>query len=124
MATTVKFTSKGSDIVTALLAASAAKYVAWGTGTTTAAATDTALETESAESRVSGTQTQQTTDHANDTYQCVGEITSSSTQAITEAGVLNASTNGTLYARGTFSAINVDSGDKIEFTFKVKHDHS
>ena len=113
-------------MVTALLLASNAKYVAWGIGTTAAAATDTTLETEQAETRISGTQTQQTTDHTNDTYQVIGELTCASAgKAITEAGVLDATpSGGSLYSRATFSAINVDVGDKIEFTFKVKHDHS
>ena len=126
MATVVKMTSAGSAVVTALLAASNAKYVAWGIGTTAAAATDTTLESESAETRISGTQSTVTTDHTNDTYQDVGEVTcSGAAKAITEAGVLDATpSGGSLYTRATFSAINVDVGDKIEFTFKVKHDHS
>jgi hypothetical protein len=125
MATVVKFTSAGSAIVTALLAASNAKYVHWGTGTTAAAATDTALQTPGSEARVSGTQSQQTTDHTNDTYQVVGTLTkATSSAAITEAGVFDNTTGGNLYTRATFDAINVDVGDSIQFTFKVKHDHS
>jgi hypothetical protein len=125
MATVVKFTSAGSAIVTTLLVASDVKYVDWGTGTNEAAATDTTLQTPGTESRVAGTQSDETTDHTNDTYQVVGEITCSGAgKAITEAGVFDASTSGNLYARASFSAINVDVGDKIELTFKVKHDHS
>lgn len=125
MATVVKVTSKGSDLVTALLAASNVKYIWWGTGATAAAATDTGPQTEGAEDRAAGTQTQQQTDHANDTYQCVGTITcAGSGKAITEAGINNADDAGTNYVRATFDAINVDVGDSIQFTFKVKHDHS
>lgn len=125
MATVVKFTSAGSAIVTALLAASNVKYIHWGTGTTAAAATDTTLQTALGESRVSGTQTQQTTDHTNDTYQVVGTLTkATSSAAVTEAGLFDAASSGNLYVRATFDAINVDVGDSIQFTFKVKHDHS
>lgn len=125
MATTVKFTSKGSALVTGLLLASNIKYVWWGIGTTTAAATDTDPESEGAENRITGTQSQVTTDHANDTYQVVGELTcAGGAKAITEAGVSDADDAGDAYVRATFSAQNVDVADKIEFTFKVKHDHS
>ena len=125
MATVAKFTSAGSAIVTVLLAASSVKYVDWGTGTDAAAATDTALQTPGGESRTSGTQTQQDTDHTDDTYQVVGEITCAGAgKAITEAGLFDASSDGNLYFRSTFSAINVDVGDKVAFTIKVKHDHS
>jgi len=121
----VKFTSAGSAIVTALLKASNVKYVHWGTGTTAAAATDTTLQTALGESRVSGTQSQQKTDHDNDTYQVVGTLTkATSSAAVTEAGLFDAASSGNLYVRATFDAINVDVGDSIQFTFKVKHDHS
>lgn len=126
MTTTVKFTSAGSAYVTGLiLAADAAKYVFWGTGTTAAAATDTGPETEGAEDRTTGTLTQETTDHTDDTIQVVGEITSLSDQAITEAGVMTTAASATVcYMRATFSAVNVDTGDSIEFTCQVQHDHS
>ena len=106
----------GLDIITALLAASDNKYVAWGTDGTTAAVTDTALGTESAESRTSGTQSQQTTTTSNDTYRCVGEITATDTRAITEVGIFDASSGGNMLMHADFSAINLSSGDSIEFT--------
>lgn len=125
MATVVKFTSAGSAIVTALLKASNVKYVWWGVGTTAAAATDTGPESEGAEDRTTGSQDDVQTDHENDTYQVAGTITCAGTgKAITEAGVNDASDAGNCYVRATFSAVNVDVGDSIAFTFKVKHDHS
>lgn len=110
----------GLAAITALLAASDYKYVAWGTGTTAAAAGDTGLETESAENRTSGTQSQQTTTATKDTYRVVGTITATGSRAITEAGILSASTAGTLFRRCTFDAMNVSSGDSIAFTFNTK----
>ena len=125
MATTVGMPSTGSAIVTALLLASSVKYVGYGTDPTAYAATQTALIAAAAEARATGTQTQQTTDHTNDTYQVVGTITCATTgKAITEAGVFDAASSGNMYCRAAFSALNLDVGDSVQFTFKVKHDHS
>jgi hypothetical protein len=110
----------GLAAITGLLADSDYKYVAWGTGTTGAAAGDTGLETESAEDRTSGTQSQQTTTVANDTYRVVGTITATDTRAITEAGILSAADAGTLLRRCTFDAMNLVTGDSIAFTFNTK----
>ena len=94
-------------------------YVAWGTGAGTTAATDTTLFTETG-SRVSGTSTQQTTSTTNDSYQVVATQTAGSSLAITNAGLFDASTSGNLFAKGDFSTINLNSGDSIQFTFKVQ----
>lgn len=95
------------------------KFVAWGTGAGTAAATDTTLFTESAEARTSGTSTQQTTTSTSDAYQVVGIITATGTRAITNAGLFDASSTGNLFIKGDFSTINLSSGDSIQFTIKV-----
>ena len=74
-------------------------YIAVGTGTTTATATDTTLETEETENglaRAAGTGT-----------------------SVTESAVLNASSEGTMLCRQTFSAINVADGDTLQITWKV-----
>ena len=94
-------------------------YVAWGTGAGTTAATDTTLFTETG-SRVSGTSTQQTTSTTNDSYQVVATQTAGSSLAITNAGLFDASTSGNLFAKGDFSTINLNTGDSIQFTFKVQ----
>lgn len=94
-------------------------YIGWGTGTTTAAATQTALVTPSAEARVNGTKSRVTTTVTNDTYQVVGTLTSASTQTVSEAGLFNASTAGDMYVRGDFTGIALANGDSIAFTVKV-----
>lgn len=94
-------------------------YIGWGTGTTTAAATQTTLVTPSAEARTSGTKSRTTTTVTNDTYQVVGTITSSSSQTIAEAGLFDASTSGNMYVRGDFTGIALGNGDSIAFTIKV-----
>ena len=95
------------------------KYVAWGTGAGTTAASDTTLFTETG-SRVAGTSTQQTITVTNDTYQVVGLQTAGGTLAITNAGLFDASTVGNLFVKGDFTTINLSSGDSIQFTFRVK----
>lgn len=84
-----------------------------GVGTTAAAITDTAIETTDGESRATGTQTEA----AANEYVSVGTISYTSTKAITEHGLFNDASAGTLLDRHVFSAINVVSGDSIQFTY-------
>lgn len=98
-------------------------YIAVGTGTTAAAATDTALGTELATnglSRAQGTTSLVTTTQTNDTAQVTETFSVTGSSAVTEAGLLNASSSGTLLARQVFSAINVVSGDSLQITWKIK----
>lgn len=120
MATVV--TNAGKGIVTNRIKGSGTEpnYCAWGTGAGTAAATDTTLFTESAESRVAGTSTQQTTTTTNDTYRVVGTITATGTRGITNAGLFDASTSGNLFVKGDFTVINLVTNDSIQFTFNVQ----
>lgn len=103
--------------------ATAFDYIAVGTGTTAATATDTALETEVTNiglTRAAGTGTNVTTTVTYDTFQLVKSFSPTSSAAITESGVLNASAAGILLCRQTFSAINVTNGDTLTITWKVK----
>lgn len=100
----------------------AATYIAVGTGTNAFAAGDTALQTELATSglsRVNGTVSLVTTTTTNDTAQVTTTFTVTGTQAVTESGVLNAASTGTLLCRQVFSAINVVNGDTLQITWKV-----
>ena len=97
----------------------APQYLGWGTGTNAAAASDTGLQTPSAEARVSGTKTVQTTNVTDDTYQVVGTITSASSQTISEVILNDASTSGNTYVRGVFTGIPLGNGDSIQFTAKI-----
>lgn len=97
-------------------------YLAVGTGTTAASASDTALQTELATSglsRVNATASRVTTTVTNDTAQLLTTFTVTGTQAVTEAGILNAASSGTLLSRQVFSAINVVNGDSLQLTYKV-----
>lgn len=97
-------------------------YIAVGTGTTAATATNTTLGTETTNSgltRATGTGTNVTTTTAYDTFQLLKSFSVTGTVAVTESGVLNAASAGTLLCRQTFSAINVANGDTLQITWKV-----
>lgn len=103
-------------------APAAATYLAVGTGTNAAAAGDTTLQTEITDSglaRVNATASLVTTTTANDTAQLLTTFTVTGTKAVTEAGILNASSSGTLLSRQVFSAVNVVNGDSLQLTYKV-----
>lgn len=92
-----------------------------GTGAVAENVTDTALGTESTtilnpdSTRATGTRSQP----AANQYRSVGTLTFDGSGAITEHGILSqaATGGGTLWDRSVFSAINVASGDSIQFTY-------
>lgn len=99
-------------------------YIALGTGTTAAAATDTALEAEittNGGERAAATPSLVTTTVANDTAQLQKTFTFTGSLAITESGVLNAASTGVLLARQVFSTINVANLDSLQITWKFAH---
>ena len=98
-------------------------YIAMGTGVVAAAATDTALGTELAVSglgRANSTASRVTTTVTNDTAQLQNTFTVTGSVALTESGVLNAASVGTLLARQVFTAINVVNGDNLQVTWKFQ----
>jgi hypothetical protein len=120
------FTNAGAAVVAnrMIQAGTAPKNIGWGTGTTAAAVTDTALVTEAAPTtsggRTVGTESRVTITNTNDTYQVVGTITANSTVAITEAGLFDAVTAGNCLIRSVFSALNFVSGDSLTLTMQLK----
>lgn len=91
------------------------KYHDSGVGTTAENVADTDMETTDGESRATGSQTE----GAANVYVSVGTISYTTTKAITEHGLFNASTAGTLMDRSVFSALNVINGDSIQFTYSL-----
>jgi len=88
------------------------QYIGLGTGTTPAAAGDTALETPLA-TRVAGTVTSST-----NVWQNVATFGPGvDTGAVTEAGLFTASSSGTMFARQVFSVINKGAADSLEITW-------
>lgn len=100
-------------------------YIAVGTGTTAANASDTTLETELASSglsRASASVSRTTTDVTNDSAQLTNTFSVTGTQAVTESGVFNAASSGVLLARQVFSAVNVLNGDSLAITWTIDVD--
>ena len=93
---------------------SAMSHMAVGTGTNAAAVGDTALQTELDRNAL----TSRTDSGAVVTY--VGDwAAGDGTGAITEAGIFNASSSGTMLARSVFSAINKGAGDTLQITWTL-----
>ena len=99
------------------------KYHGCGTGATAEATSDTALVTESTtalnpdSTRATGTATQPSANILTST----ATVTFDATAAITEHGIFSraATGGGTLLDRSVFSAINVVSGDSIQFAYSL-----
>ncbi len=96
--------------------ATAMSHMELGTGTTTPAAGDTTLETI-----VSGSRTALTswTASTNTVTAACTFAAGTGTGALTEAGVLNASSGGTLLAHTTFSVINKAAADSLTVSWTI-----
>ena len=94
-------------------------YVAIGTGTTAASAGDTALEAEITTG--GGERVQVTPTVSSNILTLTNTFNFTSDFAVTEAGILNASSGGDLYAHSVFSAVNVSNGDSFQITFNVTY---
>jgi hypothetical protein len=98
------------------------KFHGVGIGTTAEAASQTALVTESTtalnpdSTRATGSLTEGGTANI---FRTVGTVTFDASAAITEHGLFSqaATGGGVMYDRSVFSAINVVSGDSIQFTY-------
>lgn len=89
-------------------------HMAIGTGTTGAASTQTTLITEAARSALSASTVSTNTVTYTATFGA-----GSGTGAITEAGILNAASAGTMLNRTTFAAINKGASDTISITWVI-----
>lgn len=97
-------------------------FLALGTGTTAADATQTVLQVETSASglaRAAATVSRVTTTVTNDTLQLLKAFTAGASVAITECGIFNDATVGTMLGRQVFAAVNVVSGDILTITYKV-----
>lgn len=93
------------------------KYHDCGVGTTIESAADTGLATAAGTARAVGTQTEGV---AANVYASVGTVAFTSTKAITEHGLFNAATGGTLMDRTVFAVNNAVSGESKEFTYTIR----
>lgn len=92
------------------------KFHDTGEGTTAAAIGDTDIETTDGIARVTGTQEEGASANI---YKSVATMVYDSTKGITEHGLFNALTGGTLLDRTVFAVVNVVDTESIEFTFEI-----
>jgi len=91
-------------------------HMSLGTGTTAAALGDTTLGAEISGSRVGLTSTTVT---ANQTTYIASFAAGVGTGAVTEAGIFNANSSGTMLCRTVFPVVNKQSGDSMTVTWTV-----
>ena len=94
--------------------ATAMSHMAIGTGSTAAAASDTALGSEAARQALTST-----TVTANAVAYVASFAAGTGTGAITEAGLFNANSGGTMLCRTVFSVVNNGSADSMTITWTV-----
>ena len=103
---------------------SAFDYIANGSGSTAAAATDTGLGSENSGGGtdiIQVTPTRVTTSVTNDTLQLSNTWTSTGTKTINEVGVFNAASSGLMIARSVTAATrSVANGDTYQATYKIQ----
>lgn len=99
-------------------------YLALGTGSTAADVANTTLEAETVVSglaRAAATVARVTTTVTNDTLQLTKAFTSAGAETlITECGILNAASTGTLLGRQVFTALDMVTGDICTIVYKIK----
>jgi hypothetical protein len=91
-----------------------------GTGTGIAIASMTALYTELGSARLAATASQLTTSSTNDTVQFVATYTASATVTITNCGLFDKATAGSLLAATSFTGITLVSGDVFVAQFQIQ----
>lgn len=98
-------------------------YLALGTGAVAADIADTALGAETVVSgleRAAATVSRVTTTVTNDTLQLLHEFTAGGTAALTEIGIFNDASTGTLLGRQVYDVVNVVATDVYTATYKIK----
>lgn len=110
-----------AHIVSRMIDASAPvmTHIAVGAGTTAPSPADTALDQELGRVALTAT-TQVTTNATNDSVQYICTFNPGvATGAITEAGIFNAASGGTMQSRTVFPVINKGELDTLSITWKI-----
>ena len=109
--------SAGLDFIASRMkdaTATAMSHMAIGTGNTAAASGDSSLGTEAARQALTST-----TVNNNAVSYVASFAAGTGTGAITEAGILNNSTGGTLLCRTVFSVVNKGASDSMTITWTI-----
>lgn len=101
------------------------KYVHWGSGAGTAAVADTALFVPGPEARVAGNSSRVTgpaPSIPNDTYQVIGTLINGGVSAenITNAGLFDDPTAGTLFLKGDHATTPLNPSEGIQYTLQCQ----
>ena len=112
--TTGKVYIAGKMIATDQNVPVAMSHMGIGTGTASPAAEDTALGTQTGRVLLSGSLQETNSITYTATFPA-----GTGTGAITEAGIFNASVNGTMLCRTVFPVVNKQAGDTIAVTWKI-----
>jgi hypothetical protein len=95
-------------------------HMAVGTGATAPVVGNTALGTEAARVAFDSAATAVTTTTTNDSVQYVATFPAGTgTGALTEAGLFNAASSGTMLSRVTYAVINKGASDSLTITWKI-----
>jgi hypothetical protein len=111
--------TSGKTFIASRMVGASATVMGWmelGTGTTAAAVGDTALQTAISGSRVTLTSGTSSTNVV--TY-VASFPAGTGTGAVTEAGVFNASSAGTMLCRTVFSVVNKGANDAMSITWTI-----
>jgi hypothetical protein len=109
--------SDGLDFIASRMkdaTASVMSHMAIGTGNTAAASGDSSLGTEAARQGLTST-----TVNNNAVSYVASFAAGTGTGAITEAGILNAASSGTLLCRTVFSVVNKGASDSMTITWTI-----
>lgn len=87
-------------------------YGAWGSSSTAPAVNQTALGSENAESREACIISQPSAN----TLRFLFEIEATGNRTVNEFGIFTASSSGTMLTRGTHATLNIETGDRVEYT--------
>lgn len=118
-------TTAGKGLIASRLASASdgvVTHMAIGTGTTAAAASDTALGTEVTRQAVDtsgGTVSSNTITYARTFAADDPDITAPATTAVTEAGLFTASSSGTMLARTVFAVVNKGESDSMTISWVI-----
>ena len=114
-------TTAGKTFIASRMAGTASAVMGWmevGTSSTAAAVGDTALLLPVASSRTALSVSGGTPSSNTVQYACTFPA-GTGTGALTEAGIFNANTAGTMLSRTTYSVINKGSGDEMTITWVI-----
>lgn len=118
-------TTAGKGLIASRLASASdgvVTHMAIGTGTTAAAAGDTALVTEVTRQAVDtsgGTVSTNTITYTRTFAADDPDITAPATTAVTEAGLFTASSSGTMLARTVFAVVNKGEADSMTISWVI-----